>query len=116
MLVNEIEWDSEPYQQKNNYDAKYDIHDLKIINVKDDNGITLVEYTLNNQDYVIDLTKDTVNYDAINGLTLKRNSNNNIIEFQYRQIMNEKGRNDIIIKATNKKEAKATYEGFCNND
>lgn len=90
--------------------------DYLILNAKDDNGITVVEYTLNKQDYIIDLTKNTVNYDAINGLTLKRNSSNNIIEFQYRQQMTQKGRNDITIKVTNKKDAKGTYEGFCNND
>ena len=91
--------------------------DYLIMNVKDDNGVSLVEFTLNGQSYMIDLTKfDVTYYNSIEGLTVKTNSSNNIVEFEYRQLMTDKGRNDIVITATNKKEAKATYEGFCNNE
>lgn len=88
-----------------------------IINAKDENIITLINYTLNNQAYRINLTvHDTDYYNAIEGLSVKTNSQGNIIEMEYRQLMTEKGQNIINITVENKKGAQATASGQCSND
>lgn len=88
-----------------------------IINVKDENIITLVNYTLNDQQYRINLTVyDADYYNAIEGLSVKTNNEGKIIEIEYRQLMTEKGANVINLTAENKKGAKATASGQCNND
>lgn len=87
-----------------------------IINVKDEKIVTLINFTLNNQPYRINLTVyDADYYNAIEGLTVKTNSNNEIIEVEYRQLMTEKGMNVLTLTAENSKDAKATYTGQCNN-
>lgn len=88
-----------------------------IINAKDENIITLINYTLNNQAYRINLTvHDADYYNAIEGLSVKTNSQGNIIEMEYRQLMTEKGQNIINITVENKKGAQATASGQCSND
>lgn len=88
-----------------------------IINVKDANIVTLINYTLNDQPYRINLTVYDANYyNAIEGLSVKTNNEGKIIEVEYRQLMTEKGTNVISLTAENKKGAKATYSGQCNND
>ena len=93
-----------------------------ILNVKDDNVVTLINYTIKytdknyDQPYRIDLTvHDADYYNAIDGLTVKTNNQNQIIEVEYRQLMTEKGINIISLTAENKREAKSTYEGKCTN-
>lgn len=87
-----------------------------ILNVKDESIVTLINFTLNNQPYRINLTVyDADYYNAIQGLTVKTNSNGDIIEMEYRQLMTEKGMNVLTLTAENKKNAKATYTGQCNN-
>ena len=87
-----------------------------IINVKDENILTLVNYTLNEQQYRINLTTyDAAYYNAIEGLTVQTNNQGEIIEMVYRQLMTEKGENILNITADNKKGAKATYQGKCTN-
>lgn len=88
-----------------------------IINVQDENVVTLLNYTLNNQQYRINLTvHDADYYNAIEGLAVKTNQNNEIIEVEYRQLMTEKGENILTLTAENKKDAKSTYSGKCNNE
>lgn len=88
-----------------------------IINAKDENILTLINYTLNNQAYRINLTvHDADYYNAIEGLSVKTNSQGNIIEMEYRQLMTEKGQNIINITVENKKGAQATASGQCSND
>lgn len=87
-----------------------------ILNVKDESIVTLINFTLNNQPYRINLTVyDADYYNAIQGLTVKTNANGDIIEMEYRQLMTEKGMNVLTLTAENKKNAKATYTGQCNN-
>lgn len=88
-----------------------------IINAKDENIITLVNYTLNDQPYRINLTVYNADYyNAIEGLSVKTNNEGKIIEMEYRQLMTEKGKNVINLTVENKKGAIATYSGQCNND
>lgn len=88
-----------------------------IINAKDENIITLINYTLNNQAYRINFTvHDADYYNAIEGLSVKTNSQGKIIEMEYRQLMTEKGQNIINITVENKKGAQATAAGQCRND
>ena len=88
-----------------------------IINAKDENTITLINYTLNNQAYRINFTVyDADYYNAIEGLSVKTNNEGKIIEMEYRQLMTDKGTNTINITVENKKGAKSTYSGQCNND
>ena len=56
------------------------------------------------------------NYNAIEGLSVKTNNEEKIIEMEYRQLMTEKGKNVINLTAENKKGAIAKYSGQCNND
>ena len=87
-----------------------------IINVKDENIITLINYSVNNQQYRINLTThDEEYYNAIEGLSVKTNNNGQIIEVEYRQLMTEKGENILNLTAENKKKAIATYAGRCTN-
>lgn len=87
-----------------------------IINAKDENIITLINYTLNDQPYRINLTVyDAEYYNAIEGLSVKTNTEGKIIEMEYRQLMTEKGTNILNITVENKKGAKSIYSGQCNN-
>ena len=88
-----------------------------VLNIKDENVITLINYTLNNQQYRINLTvHDADYYNAIEGLSVKTNNEGQIIEMEYRQLMTEKGANVLTLTAENKKEAVATYTGQCTNE
>lgn len=88
-----------------------------IINAKDDNILTLINYTLNNQPYRINLTVYDANYyNAIEGLTVKTNQEGKIIEMEYRQLMTEKGTNILTLTAENNRGAITTYSGQCTND
>lgn len=87
-----------------------------IITATDDNGIKLIEYTLNQQKYRIDLTTHDITYwNAIEGLTVTANSLGEFVKVEYRQLMNDKGENIIKLSVENKKNAIATFTGRCNN-
>ena len=93
-----------------------------IINVKDENIVTLINYTITytqkgyDQPYRINLTAhEPEYYNAIEGLSVKTNAQNQIIEVEYRQLMAEKGENIISLTAENKRDAQSKYEGKCTN-
>ena len=87
-----------------------------VINVKDENVLTLVDYDLNNIKYRINLTTyDAQYYNNIEGLSVKTDAQGQIIEMEYRQLMTDKGVNIIKLTATNKQNGDATFEGKCTN-
>ena len=93
-----------------------------IINVKDENIVTLINYTITytqkgyDQPYRINLTAhEPEYYNAIEGLSVKTNEQNQIIEVEYRQLMAEKGENILSLTAENKRDAQSKYEGKCTN-
>lgn len=87
-----------------------------LINVKDEKIITVINFTLNEQQYRLNFTVyDAEYYNAIEGLSVITNEDDEIIEIEYRQLMTEKGLNVLTLTAENAKDAKATYKGQCNN-
>lgn len=87
-----------------------------VISASDENGLKLVEYTLNKPKYRIDLTTHDISYyNAIEGLKVEQNSEGNIVKLEYRQLMNDKGENVVNLSVESKKNAVATFVGKCNN-
>ena len=87
-----------------------------VICASDENGLKLVEYTLNKPKYRIDLTTHDISYyNAIEGLKVVQNDEGNIVKLEYRQLMNDKGENIINLNVENKKNAVASFVGKCNN-
>lgn len=87
-----------------------------IINAKDENVLTLINYTINSQPYRINLTThDADYYNAIEGLMVKTNNEGNIVEMEYRQLMADKGINILTLTVENKRGAIASYSGQCTN-
>lgn len=87
-----------------------------VISASDENGLKLVEYTLNKPKYRIDLTTHDISYyNAIEGLKVVQNDEGNIVKLEYRQLMNDKGENIINLNVENKKNAVASFVGKCNN-